>query len=163
MVVLSLLGTIEDVGDETTTHEDKYLLSEVVGRVINNKGMKSCILTRSHNQFRIPTWFFSGRKIWSWVFLIFFLLVVLMFTSAEDLSAGVITPDERAATRPPILMLNDFEYPGSGGLQYPTCTLSQPGFTFPTSGETESRGTHFLDYAFLSAMAYESSKVRHQP
>jgi len=137
MVVLSLLGTIEDVGDETTTHEDKYRLSEVVGRVINNK----------------------GRRIWTWIFAIFFLLILFMFTSAEDLSTDVITPDERAATRPPILMLDDFEYPGSGGLQYPTCTLSQPGFTFPTSGETESRGTYFLDYAFLSAMAYESSAI----
>ena len=101
MVVLSLLGTIEDVGDETTTHEDKYRLSEVVGRVITNK----------------------GRRIWTWIFAIFFLLILFMFTGAEDLSADVITPEERAATRPPILMLDDFEYPGSGGLQYPTCTL----------------------------------------
>lgn len=39
--VLSELGSLSYVGDDTITHAQKFCLSELVGRVITNKGTKN--------------------------------------------------------------------------------------------------------------------------
>ena len=79
-------------------------------------------------------------------------MILFLFLAAQK-ESGAVQPDERAV-RPPILLVDDFYYPPQEDtLAYPTCKLTK-GFTFPGS-DNSALG----DYAFLSAMAYESSNV----
>ena len=70
--------------------------------------------------------------------------------------------DDGLGERPPIVLLNDYSYVAEESLQYPTCQMGK-GFKisvndtdFDTSlGVDTSLG----DYAFLSALAYETTNV----
>ena len=102
-------------------HLEKHRLSEIVGRIINNK----------------------GRRWWTWIFFVFFLAILFLFLASQN-SSDLIQPGERA-TRPPILLLDDFYYPPvDDTIAYPSCTLNK-GFEFPGIGSTD-----LVDYAFLS-------------
>jgi hypothetical protein len=67
-----------------------------------------------------------------------------------------VQPQERKA-RPPVLLVDDFYYPPQNDtLAYPTCELTK-GFTFSTDHDPDVATSSLLgDYAFLSAMAYET-------
>lgn len=132
-VVLSELGKLSDVATESSvSHRQQYRVSEIIGRVISNK----------------------GRRWWSWIFVVFFLAIFVLLLGAEK-NTDSVEPGDRGP-RPPILLPpgNEFYYRGEEDtLAYPTCKLTK-GFEFP-GGQATDLG----DYSFLSAMAYESTAV----
>lgn len=129
--ILSELGGISDCTDKTKSHQQDYRVSEIISRIVDN----------------------SARKIWSYIFIIFF-LVALFLTVTSQAEADEIQPKNRG-TRPPVLLVNDFYWEGDKDtLAYPTCKLTK-GFEFQP-GDVAS---HLADYSFMSAMAYETSEV----
>ena len=136
--VLSTLGSITDVKDKTVTHRQQYRLSEVISRVIDKK----------------------SRRLWTWIFVVFFFVMLLLTMSANN-NSDTIEPDQRydynstGVERPPILLVDDFYYPGvDNTLSYPTCKLTK-GFEFQPGDKATSLG----DYSFLSALAYEKASI----
>ncbi|KAL7541282.1 hypothetical protein ACHAXR_010772 [Thalassiosira sp. AJA248-18] len=130
--VLRQLGSMSDVADESVSHRALYRLNEVIGNVISNR----------------------GRRVWSWIFVVFFLAILVLFLQSQQ-GSDTIQPQERA-TRPPILLPdpNEFYYPPEAGtIAYPTCKLTK-GFEF-----SEDSSSDLGDYSFLSAMAYETSEI----
>lgn len=100
----------------------------------------------------------TGRNIWSGIFVVLFLAIVFLFLSAQKTSDEV-KPQDRGP-RPPVLLVDDFYYPPTNDtLAYPTCKLMK-GFTYaaPDSPD-EVEGSLLGDYAFLSAMAYETASI----
>jgi len=88
---------------------------------------------------------------WMWVFGLLIFVCFLLFVSA--LGSDDVQPGQRA-DRPPIVLVDDFYYPGEqGSLQYPSCKLSK-GFQIPGGGDSM-----LGDYAFMSALAYERTQV----
>ena len=87
-----------------------------------------------------------------------FLAIVFLFLSAQQ-GSDEVKPQDRGP-RPPVLLVDDFYYPPSNDtLAYPTCKLTK-GFTFATpDNPDEVEGSLLGDYAFLSAMAYETSSI----
>ena len=87
-----------------------------------------------------------------------FLAIVFLFLSAQK-SSDEVKPQDRGP-RPPVLLVDDFYYPPANDtLAYPTCKLTK-GFTFATpDNPDEVEGSLLGDYAFLSAMAYETSAI----
>ncbi|MGK3754233.1 MAG: hypothetical protein ACI8RD_006542, partial [Bacillariaceae sp.] len=69
---------------------------------------------------------------------------------------GAISQDDGLGQRPPIVLVDDYYYPGEKTLQYPTCSMSK-GFQFSVDGENFDSA--LADYAFLSAMSYEVPNV----
>ncbi len=142
--VLSKYGTISDAEqlfDEESdgiTHDKKYRFSQIVGSVIKNK----------------------GRWIWTWIFVLVFLVVWFMLSASQSESANPTITAEQRGPRPPILLLNDFYYPGVDTLAYPTCKLTK-GFEFPVldGQSTKNVSSDLADYSFLSAMAYEKESI----
>lgn len=136
--VLSTLGSITDVRDKTVTHQQQYRLSENISRVIDK----------------------ASRQLWTWIFVVFF-VVMLFLTSSANNNSDTIEPDQRydynstGVERPPILLVDDFIYPGvDNTLSYPTCKLTK-GFEFQPGDKATSLG----DYSFLSALAYEKASI----
>ena len=140
--VLSKYGTVSDAAEQFTeetdevTHTQGYRFSQIVGGIINNK----------------------GRWVWTWIFMLVFLVVWFMLSSSQS-STATITAEQRGP-RPPILLVDDFYYPGVGTLAYPTCKLTK-GLEFPDINSQYNRNvsSDLGDYAFLSAMAYEKDVV----
>lgn len=86
-----------------------------------------------------------GRRWWLSVFVAVFLAILVLFLQANG-GADAIQPHE-LATRPKILLVEDFYYPPMDGtLAYPNCKLGR-GFEFPGGVASD-----LVDYAFLSAM-----------
>ena len=72
---------------------------------------------------------YEGRQWWTWIFVVFFLAIMVLFLGSQQGSQS-IQPNKRGV-RPPILLVDDFYYPPeSGTLSYPTCKLTK-GFEFP--------------------------------
>mmetsp|Transcript_27647 Transcript_27647/g.55452 ORF Transcript_27647/g.55452 Transcript_27647/m.55452 type:complete len:952 (-) Transcript_27647:656-3511(-) len=140
--VLAKYGTISDAAElfneeyDGVTHAHRYRFSQIVGGIIRNK----------------------GRLVWTWIFVFVFLVVWFMLSASQS-SSATITAEQRGP-RPPILLLNDFYYPGVNTLAYPTCKLTK-GFEFPVvDGQSAKNVSSDLgDYAFLSAMAYERESI----
>jgi hypothetical protein len=135
--VLTEYGTLSAVKDKKLDHSKKYFFSTVGEDVINNK----------------------GRSIWSGLFIVLFLAVMFLFLSAQK-SSDEIKPQDRGP-RPPVLLVDDFYYPPTNDtLAYPTCKLTK-GFTFssPDPDSDQVEGSLLGDYAFLSAMAYETEAI----
>jgi len=137
--VLTEYGTLSKFDDKDMDHDQKYFFTTVGEDVINNK----------------------GRGIWTGIFIVFFLANLFLFLSAQA-SSDEVKPQDRGP-RPPVLLVDDFYYPPTNDtLAYPTCRLTK-GFTFKyTDAETRSdevEGSLLGDYAFLSAMAYETSDI----
>lgn len=92
----------------------------------------------------------SGSVVrWMYFFGFLVLLTLVMFL-------GAISQDDGLGDRPPIVLVDDFYYPGENTLQYPTCAMSK-GFQLSVDGEKYD--TALGDYAFLSALAYEVPNV----
>eukprot|EP00804_Cyclotella_cryptica_P008105 CCRYP_004599-RA/>CCRYP_004599-RA protein AED:0.04 eAED:0.04 QI:305/1/1/1/1/1/9/380/1018 len=134
--VLSEYGTMSKIKEDELNHSKKYFFSTISQDVINNK----------------------GRSFWTYLFVILFLVIVFLFFVAQKTSEEV-QPQERK-TRPPVLLVDGFYYPAQNDtLAYPTCELTK-GFTFSTDRNPDVATSSLLgDYAFLSAMAYETSNV----
>lgn len=64
--------------------------------------------------------------------------------------------DDGLGERKPIILVDDYFYPAEDSLQYPTCSMRK-GFDVTVDGVT--RDTSLGDYAFLSALAYETTNV----
>ena len=86
---------------------------------------------------------------WMWFFGILVLFTLYLYTQA-------VTSGDGLGDRPPIVMVNDYEYVPEKSLQYPSCSMSK-GFRMDVDGV--SSDTSLGDYAFLSAMAYETTNV----
>lgn len=92
----------------------------------------------------------SGSVVrWMYLFSFLVLLTFVMFL-------GAISQDDGLGDRPPIVLVDDYYYPGENTLQYPTCSMSK-GFQLSVDGENFNSA--LADYAFLSAMAYEVPSV----
>ncbi|KAL7536441.1 hypothetical protein ACHAWF_005468, partial [Thalassiosira exigua] len=128
--VLSELGSISTVTDGSHSHTELYRLHEVIGRILTGK----------------------GRRVWSWIFVVFFLAILVVFLAANQ-STDSVLPGERA-TRPPVLLVDEFYWPSEENtIAYPSCKLSK-GFEFPGGVASD-----LADYSFLSVMAYETPSV----
>jgi hypothetical protein len=66
------------------------------------------------------------------------------------------TDDDGLGERPPIVLVDDFAYVAEKSLQYPTCQMDK-GFTISVNGTDID--SSLGDYAFLSALAYETTSV----
>lgn len=86
---------------------------------------------------------------WMWFFgtLVFFTYILYDAALASDDGLG---------ERPPIILVDDYSYPTEKSLQYPTCSMSK-GFQVPVDGENTD--TALGDYAFMSALAYETTNI----
>lgn len=82
---------------------------------------------------------------WMWFFGTLVVLVFLLFLQA-------VQSDDGLGERPPIVLVDNYYYPGEQSLQYPTCEMSK-GF------KIGPQDTALGDYAFLSALAYETTNV----
>ncbi len=139
--VLSKYGTT-DVDElfadesERISHSRGFRFTQIVDGIIKNK----------------------GRRVWTWIFVFVFLVVWYMLSASQTTSANLTAEDR--GPRPPILLLNDFYYPGVDNLAYPTCKLTK-GFEFPVlDGQSSKNVSSDLgDYTFLSAMAYEKGSI----
>jgi len=87
---------------------------------------------------------------WMWFFGGLVALTCFLYSQAVVSGSGL-------GERPPVVMVNDFQYVGEESLQYPSCTLDK-GFRVEFEDATTSE-TLLGDYAFLSAMAYETTNV----
>jgi len=86
---------------------------------------------------------------WCWFFGVLVLITFLGFSAAS-------TADDGLGERPPIILVDDYYYPGEKSLQYPTCAMSK-GFQIQVEGENYDSA--LADYSFLSALAYEVPNV----
>lgn len=86
---------------------------------------------------------------WSWLFGVLALGLGLMFAMALD-----TTETDPQGGRPAIVQLSDFYYPPEKGIVYPTCEMRR-GFSFQGDDVPAS----LLDFAFMSAISYETRKV----
>jgi len=129
-------GTLSKIKDKDLDHSKKYFFTRVGQDVINNQ----------------------GRGIWSSIFVVLFLAIVFLFLTAQKSSEEVMPADR--GPRPPVLLIDDFYYPPTNDtLAYPTCKLTK-GFDFTTETNPDEVESALLgDYAFLSAMAYETSSI----
>eukprot|EP00536_Pseudo-nitzschia_multiseries_P017966 jgi/Psemu1/328702/estExt_fgenesh1_pg.C_19900002 len=87
---------------------------------------------------------------WMWFFGSLVVFTFLLFSSALESNDGL-------GDRPPIILVDDFAYPGEDSLQYPTCAMTK-GFRV-SSAAGEDNDTALGDYSFLSALAYETTDV----
>jgi lipase ATG15 len=86
---------------------------------------------------------------WMWFFGVLIILTFFLFSAAS-------TGDDGLGDRPPIVLVDDYYYPGEPTLQYPTCTLSK---NLGIINEGETFDASLRDYSFLSALAYEVTDV----
>lgn len=86
---------------------------------------------------------------WMWLFGFLAMALGLMLYTALD-----TTETDPEGGRPAIVQVEDFYYPPEEGIVYPTCELGR-GFSFLESGQPGN----LLDFAFLSAISYETQKV----
>jgi len=86
---------------------------------------------------------------WMWFFGGLVMFTCFLYSSAVASGDGL-------GERPPIVMVSDFQYVGEKSLQYPSCDMSK-GFRIEFNGTTMD--TPLGDYAFYSAMAYETTNV----
>mmetsp|Transcript_14453 Transcript_14453/g.40241 ORF Transcript_14453/g.40241 Transcript_14453/m.40241 type:complete len:977 (+) Transcript_14453:144-3074(+) len=132
-VVLCELGSMSSIDIERTPKDDertlqsKARLAEIAGKVSKSKDV-----TR-----------------WMWFFGALVLFTCYLFL-------GAISSDDGLGERPPIILVDDYAYPGETSLQYPTCAMAK-GFRFSADGV--DRDAALGDFAFLSALAYETTDV----
>jgi len=69
---------------------------------------------------------------------------------------AIASDDGMTKDRPPIILVDDYAYASEKTLQYPTCSMSK-GFRVSVNDDTQD--TALGDYAFLSAMAYETTNI----
>jgi len=117
----------------------KARLADIVGNISNSKSV-----TR-----------------WMWVFGFWIVGVLVLFLGAVGSGDGL-------GDRPPIVLVDTYYYEGEDSLQYPTCQLTKQ-FTFDVVVTTaandtqqqqqQSYDTLLVDYAMMSAFAYETTNV----
>jgi hypothetical protein len=88
-------------------------------------------------------------KRWMYFFGVLAFAFLYLFMAATS-------SDDGLGERPPIVLVNDYSYVAEESLQYPTCQMDK-GFKISVN-DTEF-DTSLGDYAFLSALAYETTNV----
>ena len=142
--ILCELGSMNDVDVETNPGEGE--LYTVTGRAKSLKGSDKTLVLKSRLADIVGSISRSAATTrWMYFFGTLVLLVFLLFLQA-------INSDDGLGERPPIVLVDDFYYPGEETLQYPTCELSK-GFKIGSSD------TALGDYSMLSALAYETTNV----
>lgn len=102
--VVSEVGSIPKVTGHDFSHQEEYRLNEVISKVISP----------------------SGRRLWYWIYSVFLCVLLVMIIAANGSTTTVKLDQETTSeetkeafssapnTRPPILMIDDFYYPGVG-------------------------------------------------
>ena len=142
--ILCELGSMNDIDIETNPGEGE--LYKISGRTKSLKGPDKTLVLKARLADIVGNISRSASTTrWMWFFGTLVLLIFLLFLQA-------INSDDGLGERPPIVLVNDFYYPGEQTLQYPTCQLSK-GFKI---GDSD---TALGDYSMLSALAYETTNV----
>lgn len=92
----------------------------------------------------------NAVKRWIWFFGTLVLATYFLFNAALASNDGL-------GERPPIVLVDDYTYPAEESLQYPSCSMSK-GFKISVDGG-EEEDTALGDYAYLAALAYETTDV----
>lgn len=148
--ILSELGSINDL---KVNESKKDLLQSVRSSI--NVYMKKPLSAEDQtllSKYQLSELVGKARKKdslyrWMWVFGLFGFVVLFLFLQ------GMASDDLKPGERPPIDLVEDFYYPPQPDLPYPSCEMTK-GFKLP-NGES----TALLNYAFMSALAYEMPNV----
>lgn len=141
--IISELGSISEINIEHKPGKERNESSPLMGeeKTLVLKARLAEIIGNVSRSDAVNRW------------MIFF-GVLLLFVSALFVSATNAT--DGLGDRPPIMLVNDYAYASEKSLQYPTCAMTK-GFEISVDGDT--RDTALGDYAFLSALAYETTNV----
>jgi lipase ATG15 len=147
--ILCELGSMDDIDIEKEPGKESKGLP-FFKKYSSLKGRDKTLVLKSRLADVVGNISRSGSVVrWMYLFGFLVLLTFVMFL-------GAISQDDGLGERPPIVLVDDYYYPGEKTLQYPTCSMSK-GFQFSVDGENFDSA--LADYAFLSAMSYEVPNV----
>lgn len=147
--ILCELGSMNDIDIEKEPGK-KSMTLPIFKKYLTLKGGDKTLVLKSRLADVVGNISRSGSVV-RWMYFFGF-LVLLTFVGF----LGAISQDDGLSNRIPIVLIDDYYYPGEKSLQYPTCAMSK-GFQFSIDGQNFN--TALGDYSFLSAMAYEAPNV----
>jgi len=147
--ILCELGSMNDIDVEKEPGKKATTLP-IFKKYLTLKGKDKTLILKSRLADIVGNISRSGSVV-RWMYFFGF-LVLLTFVGF----LGAISQDDGLGYRFPIVLVDDYYYPGENSLQYPTCAMSK-GFQLSIDGQNFD--TALGDYSFLSAMAYEVTNV----
>lgn len=149
--ILCELGSMSNFDIEKEPGSDRKSKLSFLRREKTFKGVENA-LVRKARLSDVVGYISRSDTVTRWMWFFGGLVALTCFLYSQAVVSG-----DGLGERPPIIMLNDFEYVAEESLQYPSCTFDK-GFRIELDDGTTSE-TLLGDYAFLSAMAYETTDV----
>lgn len=147
--ILCELGSMSNIDIETEPGKKSKALP-FFEKLYILEGMNKTLVLKSRLGDIVGNISRSGSVV-RWMYFFGFLVLLTFF-----MMLGAMSQDDGLGDRPPIVLVDDFYYPGEKTLQYPTCSMSKG---FQLSGNSNNADTALGDYAMLSALAYEVPNV----